>query len=166
MPKEIERKFLVASDDWRANADSGRELVQAYLAETDQAVVRIRIAAGAEAFLTIKSAAPGMLRDEFEYPIPVADAEKLIALRRGSILAKTRFRVRHAGRVWEVDVYSGDNEGLVIAEIELESEAAAIDLPPWVGREVTGEARYYASRLSREPFRRGIRGSSEEESEA
>jgi adenylate cyclase len=151
VPKEIERKFLVADEGWRSAADSGRELLQAYLAETDRAVVRVRIA-GPDAFLTIKSVTAGLTRDEFEYAIPVADAEKLMRLRAGSTLAKHRFRVPHGGRIWEVDVYSGENQGLVVAEIELESEAAAVDLPSWLGREVTGDVRYYASRLSRRPF--------------
>ena len=85
--------------------------------------------------------------------MPLADAEALTELRQGSVLQKTRFRAPHGGRTWEVDVYAGDNAGLVIAEIELESEAAAVKLPPWFGREVTGEARYYAARLAEQPFR-------------
>lgn len=153
MPQEIERKFLVADDRWRRDAQAGRELLQAYLCETGRAVVRLRVVDGAEAFLTIKSAEAGLSRAEFEYPVPVADAQALMALRHGSMLAKTRFNVPYAGRVWEVDVYSGENEGLLIAEIELESGTERVKLPPWLGREVTGEARYYASRLAREPFR-------------
>ena len=153
MPLEIERKFLVENDGWRGQADAGRRLRQAYLAETDGAVVRVRIEDGARALLTIKSAAPGLSRQEFEYPIPPADAEALSALRQGAALEKTRFRVPHAGRIWEIDVYAGDNQGLVLAEIELDSEADEFEPPPWLGREVTGDARYYASRLSRNPFR-------------
>jgi len=150
--QEIERKFLVGSDRWRDSADAGRRLRQAYLAETDRAVIRVRIEEGGRAFLTLKSAAAVVVRDEFEYSVPLADAEALLRLRHGSVLEKTRFLVRHAGRVWEVDLYSGDNAGLVIAEIELEAEAAEVDFPPWLGREVTGEARYYASRLALAPF--------------
>jgi adenylate cyclase len=151
MPREIERKFLVANDGWRAHADAGRRLRQAYLADTGRAVVRARLE-GAGAVLTIKSAAPGRTRHEFEYPVPVADAEALIELRQGSVLEKIRFHVQHAGRRWEVDVYEGDNTGLTIAEIELESEAAAVELPAWIGREVTGERRFYASALAERPF--------------
>jgi adenylate cyclase len=151
--QEIERKFLVANDGWRALADGGRRIRQAYLAETDRAVLRVRIENAARGTFTIKSADPGLSRQEFEYVIPPADAEALAELRQGSVLEKTRFRVPHAGRTWEVDVYSGDNAGLSIAEIELESEDAVVDLPPWVGPEVTGEARYYAARLARYPFR-------------
>jgi adenylate cyclase len=151
--QEIERKFLVADDGWRARADAGRRLRQAYLAETDRAVVRVRIEDGGRGVLTIKTAEPGLSRQEFEYALPLDDAEALIALSQGSVLDKTRFHVAHAGRRWEVDVYDGDNRGLVVAEVELESEAAAVVLPPWAGKEVTGEQRYYASRLAQKPFR-------------
>lgn len=153
MPQEIERKFLVANDGWRAEADGGRPLRQAYLAETDRAAIRVRIVDGSSAILTIKSVGAGLSRKEFEYPVPLREAEELTDLRQGSVLEKTRFRTPHAGRIWEVDVYGGDNSGLVIAEIELESEGAALDLPSWVGPEVTGDRRYYAARLSAEPFR-------------
>ena len=161
MPIEIERKFLVADDGWRSHADSGRRLIQAYLAQTDRAVVRVRIEDGARAAMTVKSAAAGLMRQEFEYSIPPAEAEKLAALRQGAVLEKTRFLVPHAGRRWEVDVYGGENTGLVLAEIELESEAAEFDRPAWLGTEVTGDARYYASRLSRNPFAAWGRGTSE-----
>lgn len=153
MSQEIERKFLVANDGWRAAADKGRRFRQAYLAETDRAAIRVRIIDDGSARLTIKAAKPGLSRQEFEYPIPLADAEALTELRQGSVLQKTRFRAPHAGRTWEVDVYSGANTGLVIAEIELESETAPVDLPSWAGREVTGQARYYAARLAVEPYR-------------
>jgi adenylate cyclase len=151
--QEIERKFLVADDGWRSRADGGRRLRQAYLAETGRAVVRVRIEDGGRGVLTIKSAEPGLSRQEFEYALPLEDAEALIALRQGSVLEKTRFHVPHSGRRWEVDVYDGDNAGLIIAEVELESEAAAVEPPPWAGKEVTGERRYYASRLAQKPFR-------------
>jgi adenylate cyclase len=150
--KEIERKFLVTGDGWRAEADAGRRLRQAYLAETGRVVVRVRIEENDRAQLTIKSAEPGLSRQEFEYTIPLADAEALLELRAGSVLDKRRFRVPHAGRTWEVDVYAGENAGLTIAEIELESEAADVALPFWADREVTGEARYYAARLATRPF--------------
>jgi adenylate cyclase len=151
--REIERKFLVANNDWRILADNGRRLRQAYLADTDRAAVRVRIINDDRAVLTIKSAEAGLSRQEFEYALPKADAEALIELRQGSILDKTRFHLRHSGHIWEVDVYGGDNAGLVIAEIELASEDAAIELPPWLGDEVTGERRYYAARLAVRPFR-------------
>jgi adenylate cyclase len=153
VPQEIERKFLVASDGWRVGADQGRSFRQAYLAETDRAAVRVRISDGKDAVITIKSARSGLSRSEFEYALPVADAEALTELRQGSVLQKTRFRAPHAGRTWEVDVYAGDNAGLVVAEIEIESETAKVDLPQWLGPEVTGERRFYAARLAQHPFR-------------
>ena len=103
--------------------------------------------------MTIKSAKAGLSRSEFEYQLPVADAEALAELRQGSVLQKTRFRAPFAGRTWEIDVYDGDNAGLVIAEIEIESEDAKVEVPPWIGHEVTGEKRFYAAQLSQRPFR-------------
>lgn len=152
MPQEIERKFLVANDGWREGADQGRQLRQAYLAETERAVVRVRIEDNARGVLTIKSAKPGLSRQEFELPLDVADAEALLELCQGSLLHKTRFHAPHEGRTWEVDIYAGDNAGLAIAEIELASEEEAVTIPPWVGREVTGAASYYAARLARHPY--------------
>jgi adenylate cyclase len=151
--QEIERKFLVANDGWRAGADQGRRLRQAYLAVTERAAIRVRIEDDIDAVLTVKSANPGLTRVEFEYPLPLRDAETLATLREGAVLQKTRFVVPHGGRDWEVDVYAGDNHGLVIAEIETETETADVELPPWVGEEVTGEARYYAARLAMQPYR-------------
>ena len=153
MPHELERKFIVANDGWRAGADAGRAFRQAYLAETDYAAIRVRIIDGKEAVITIKSAEPGLSRSEFEYPVPLADAEALVKLRQGSELAKTRFRAPYAGRTWEVDVYAGENAGLVLAEIELENDTASVKLPSWLGPEVTGDRRYYAASLSRHPYR-------------
>ncbi|MGH6922378.1 MAG: CYTH domain-containing protein [Propylenella sp.] len=152
MPREIERKFVVASDEWRRGADRGKRLRQAYIAETDRAVVRVRIEDDARGVLTIKSAESGLSRHEYEFPLKVADDETLIALRQGSVLTKTRFHAPHAGRTWEVDVYFGDNAGLVIAEIELAAEDEAVELPAWLGREVTGAAQYYAARLAHRPY--------------
>jgi adenylate cyclase len=151
--QEIERKFLVAKDGWRGGTDGGRSFRQAYLAETDRAAIRVRISDGKNAVITIKSAKPGLSRSEYEYPLPVADAEALAELRQGAVLQKTRFRAPYAGRIWEIDVYAGDNAGLIIAEIEIESEDATVDVPPWLGREVTGERRFYAAQLSQHPFR-------------
>jgi adenylate cyclase len=153
VPKEIERKFLVANDGWRREADRGRKLRQAYLAETDRAAIRVRIIDDAAAVITIKSARSGLSRQEFEYPVPLSDAKELAELRQGSELQKTRFQAPYAGRMWEVDVYGGDNAGLIIAEIELKRETETVALPPWIGREVTGEQRYYAAKLARHPFR-------------
>jgi adenylate cyclase len=153
VPQEIERKFLVANDGWRREADGGRKLRQAYLAETERAAIRVRIIDDSAAFITIKSARTGLSRPEFEYSVPLSDARELAELRRGSELQKTRFRALAAGRCWEIDVYDGDNAGLVLAEVELESEDASVEIPSWVGQEVTGEQRYYAAKLAAHPFR-------------
>lgn len=152
MPQEIERKFLVANDGWRRGADQGRRFRQAYLAETNHAVVRVRIEDDDRAFLTIKSAVAGLSRQEFELPLNVEDAEQLIGLRQGCLINKTRFRAPHAGHIWEVDVYSGENEGLIVAEVELAREGEEVALPPWIGREVTGAKPYYASQLAQHPY--------------
>jgi adenylate cyclase len=152
VPQEIERKFLVANDGWRRGANHGRKLRQAYLAETDRAVVRVRIEDDRLGVLTVKSAVAGLSRAEIECPLKLDEAETLIELRQGSLLRKTRFHIEHAGRTWEVDVYCGDNAGLVTAEIELVSEDETVELPPWLGEEVTGTRQYYAAQLARRPY--------------
>ena len=123
MAKEIERKFLVKGDEWRRSATAGTRLRQAYLSDGGNAAVRVRIAED-RAFITIKAARPGRVRDEFEYPIPVSDAEQMLALCSGIMLEKTRYRIPEGNYVWEIDVYGGDNTGLVLAEIELDGENA------------------------------------------
>lgn len=150
---EIERKFLVRNDTWRKlAADRGRPIRQGYLTATQQSTVRVRII-GDEAVVTIKGKSTGMRRSEFEYPIPMADAEQMLAsLCRKPIVDKIRYRIPAGGLAWEVDDYFGENAGLVTAEIELQDESQTFDLPPWIGREVTGTARYYNSALARLPF--------------
>lgn len=152
MAVEVERKFLIADAAWQNGADAGRRLRQAYLADTESLSVRVRVEEGGGARLTIKSAGAGLSRQEFEYPIPGDDAEALIALRQGGLVEKTRHHVRHGGRVWEVDVFVGDNAGLVLAEIELAGDEAGLDIPSWIGEEVTGRPQYYSSRLARHPY--------------
>ena len=151
MGTEIERKFLVTGTDWRT-AD-GQRIVQGYLNRDKQRTVRVRIA-GAQAFLSVKGMTSGATRAEFEYPIPLADAEALLALCEGPLIDKIRHRVEHAGLVWEVDEFAGDNAGLVVAEVELASEDQAVDLPLWVTTEVTSDSRYFNSRLATHPFTR------------
>lgn len=154
MAVEIERKFLVAGADWRT-AD-GQRIVQGYLNRDRQRTVRVRIA-GTQAFLTIKGMTSGATRAEFEYPIPLADAEALLALCDGPLIDKIRHRVDHAGLIWEVDEFFGDNAGLVVAEVELASEDQAVDLPLWVTTEVTSDSRYFNSSLATHPFTRWAR---------
>ncbi len=148
---EIERKFLVEGDGWKAAIGDGLECRQGYLATGPEKTVRVRII-GEQAFLTIKGATSGISRSEFEYGIPVADAIELLKLCGDAVVEKTRYSITHGGMVWELDVFSGANEGLVMAEIELESEAQPFDLPDWAGQEVSGAPRYYNACLARNPF--------------
>jgi adenylate cyclase len=152
MGKEIERKFLVSSDSWAEGA-AGTPIRQGYLSSQPERTVRVRLAGG-KATLTIKGLSRGATRDEYEYEIPKSDADLMLdQLCERPILEKTRYRVPFRGLTWEVDVFGGDNEGLVVAEVELGSEDQAVELPPWVGREVTGEPRYSNSNLVRKPFK-------------
>lgn len=149
MGTEIERKFLVRGSGWQT--DAPQRIVQGYLNRDKARTVRVRIA-GAEAFLTIKGVTTGATRAEFEYPIPLADAEALLALCDGPLIDKLRHRVAHGGLLWEIDQFLGDNAGLVVAEVELASEDQTVALPPWVADEVTGDRRYYNSSLATQPF--------------
>ncbi len=150
---EIERKFLVRDDSWRAAATDATRIRQAYLRTDAEGSVRVRIRDGRPATLTIKSKAVGMARAEFEYEIPTEDAEQLFALRRGVVIEKVRHAVPWGGHTWEVDVFEGVHEGLVIAEIELQSADQQVDLPSWVGADVTGDQAYYNSVMARAPER-------------
>lgn len=152
MAIEIERKFLLATDDWRSQVSGSSAICQAYLGG-DGVSVRVRIE-GDSANLNIKSRTAGMARSEFEYPIPMADARDLLALASGPVLEKTRYRVEYAGHLWEIDEFGGDNAGLVVAEIELGSVGETFQAPPWLGSEVTDDPRYYNVNLSREPYSR------------
>lgn len=148
MGLEIERKFLVKSDAWQRQGETRTQIVQAYIALGDKASVRVRIHDDENAVLTVKSREPGLIRAEFEYRIPVADARAMLPLRTGSLIEKTRTVVRHEGQVWEVDVFSGNLTGLVLAEVELHAAVGDVPLPQWIGREVTGDARYYNAALA------------------
>jgi adenylate cyclase len=153
MSLEIERKFLVCGDDWRKHAISRRTIRQAYLAADGKASVRVRIIENKTATLTVKARAVGLRRLELEYPVPMLDAEALIPLRRGSVIEKERHVVPWGDLAWEIDVFSAENAGLVIAEIELRHEDQRFELPNWIGAEVTGQTRYYNSSLAQRPFR-------------
>ena len=146
---EIERKFLVVGDDWRAA--SAVPCVQGYLNRDKARTVRVRIVQE-QAWLTIKGTSAGATRAEFEYPIPLADARQLLALCDGPLVRKTRRVVEHAGSTWEIDEFQGDNAGLVVAEIELASEDAPFVAPPWLGAEVTHDPRYFNSSLAAAPY--------------
>lgn len=152
MAKEIERKFLVASDEWRKDADAGTPLFQAYIVTMDGRSLRVRLIDGKRARLTIKLGAGSMTRDEFEYEIPVEDARELMTKAIGLVIEKIRYKVHYHGFVWEVDVYGGAHKGLVIAEVELETEGDTPRLPSWLGAEVTGDVHYSNQYLSTEPL--------------
>ena len=149
MAIEIERKFLVVGDAWRDAP--GVAYAQGYLNRDKARTVRVRLAGG-RAWLTVKGASTGATRAEFEYEIPPADAEQLLALCDGPLVRKLRRVVVHAGSTWEVDEFLGENAGLVVAEIELPSEDAPFEPPPWLGAEVTHDPRYFNSNLAAQPF--------------
>ncbi len=152
MAKEIERKFLVTSGAW-VPRDEGIHFKQGYLNTQKERVVRVRID-GARAKLTIKGVTTGVTRSEFEYPIPVEDAAILLDnLCEKPLIDKHRHREVHGGKTWEIDVFHGDNEGLVLAEIELTSENEPFDRPDWVAEEVSGDPRYFNSNLLKHPFK-------------
>lgn len=151
---EIERKFLVADEGWRAAAGPGQPMCQGYLAGGRRVSVRVRVA-GEQAWLNLKQPQSLTVRREYEYAIPLADARELLAdACESGLVHKIRFRVPHAAHVWEVDVYHGDNEGLVVAEVELEHEDEAFERPHWLGREVSAHSRYLNHELARHPYRR------------
>lgn len=160
MPLEIERKFLVTSDTWRAAAHAVIPIAQGYLNDTasldsgaQKASVRVRIQ-GDAAYLNIKSRQIGHTRQEFDYPVPVAEARELLALCVGGLIDKRRHLVNHGGLLWEVDEFLGDNAGLVVAEVELERADQPFDLPEWAGAEVTDDVRYYNLALASTPYSR------------
>jgi adenylate cyclase len=158
MAIEIERKFLVTGDAWKAQAHAVIEMAQGYLNDvgavesgTQKASVRVRIE-GESARLNIKSRQLGHSRQEFEYPLPVADARQLLELSVGGLVHKHRHLVQVGLHLWEVDEFLGDNAGLVVAEIELDHPDEAFSLPAWAGREVTDQGRYYNLALADRPF--------------
>lgn len=153
MATEIERKFIVIGDDWRRQVVRQESLRQGYLNAADTCSVRVRIQ-GDAAFLNIKEAVTGRERLEFDYAIPVDEAtEMLDRLATGPLIEKTRYVVREGEDLWEVDVFHGDNAGLVVAEIELGDVNDGFGRPGWLGREVTDFERYYNVSLVRHPFR-------------
>jgi adenylate cyclase len=154
MATEIERKFLVNGDSWRDAVESQENVMQGYLANGENATVRVRVK-GAAAFLTIKGMMRGISRAEYEYSIPVADAEAMLKdLAVSPPIEKTRYRVRFGAHLWELDVFAGENAGLIMAELELASEDESFELPDWAGDEVSDDLRYYNVNLSRHPYQR------------
>ena len=151
MAKEIERKFLIDISGVES-IGSGSRIKQGYISTTDNTAVRIRVS-GTVAYLTLKGENQGATRPEFEYEIPIEDANEIIKeLCSGPVIDKTRYLVEYGSHTWEIDVFHGDNDGLIVAEVELESETEEVDLPKWVINEVTGEVKYYNISLLDNPF--------------
>jgi adenylate cyclase len=149
--KEIERKFLVRGDGWRKNA-RGTFCRQGYLVACDDHVVRVRVL-GEKAYLTVKGRKAGLSCPEYEYPLPLADAQDMlerICLR--PFIEKIRYTLDFSGVFWEIDEFEGENKGLVVAEVELEQEHQAIELPAWVGREVSYDPKYWNVNLIKYPY--------------
>ena len=150
MALEIEHKFLLRDERWRAGIEQSIDMKQAYLGG-DGVSIRVRLA-GDDANINIKQVRMGRQREEFEYPVPMADALRLFELANGGKVEKTRHHVHHHGVLWEIDEFGGRNRGLIVAEIELDEPDQPFDLPPWAGKEVTDEDRYYNVALAVQPF--------------
>lgn len=146
---EIERKFLVTGDEWKTGEKNYYS--QGYLNSDKSRTVRVRLA-GDSAFLTIKGPTRGATRTEFEYAIPVDDAQHLLTLCEHPLIQKYRYKLSHAGLAWEVDEFLGENAGLVVAEVELDAENQVVSLPAWIGQEVTDDPRYFNSSLVKRPY--------------
>ena len=152
MPLEIERKFLLKSAAWKAHADEGTQYSQGYLVGSKDASVRVRIQ-GERAFINIKSATIGITRQEFEYEIPLVEASEMLeTLCEKPLITKVRYLIKNDNHVWEIDVFSGENEGLVVAEIELKDKDERFTRPSWLGEEVSDDKRYYNVCLVKHPY--------------
>lgn len=152
MATEVERKFLINPTEWeKVEKGQGTLYMQGYISTDPSKTVRVRVA-GTKGFLTIKGATTGVSRGEFEYEIPVDDAQQMLNSFCPSRIMKTRHEIIYHGKLWEVDVFLDQNEGLIVAEIELNREDETFDLPGWVGEEVSDDARYYNAQLSVKPF--------------
>lgn len=149
---EIERKFLIDNSKWTP-AVAGEKILQGYLSTDKERVVRVRTK-GEKAFLTIKGKMEGITRSEFEYEIPVEDAILMLKMCLNHPIEKTRYKELHQGKWWEIDVFEGENAGLILAEIELQHEEEHVQLPVWITKEVTRDLRYYNSYMSRNPYSR------------
>ncbi len=153
MATEIERKFLVKNDNWKSQVTKQKHLVQGYLSGSEHSSIRVRIS-GESAHLNIKSTTLALTRKEYEYPIPLQDAQEILAeLCQKPMIEKTRYYIKDQEFVWEVDVFAGENQGLVVAEIELNSADQKYPRPDWLGEEVSDDPRYYNVSLLKHPFK-------------
>lgn len=153
MATEIEKKFLLKDSSWKEAANEGTQYSQGYLVGSEHASVRVRIQ-GQQAFLNIKSATIDITRQEYEYEIPLSEAKEMLAtLCEKPLIDKVRYIVKNDKHVWEIDVFSGDNEGLIVAEIELKDVDEIFETPSWLGKEVSDDKRYYNVCLVKNPFK-------------
>ena len=150
MPLEIERKFLVVSNEYQLNANI-QDIKQAYLSIDENIAIRVRIE-GIQASINIKSRKSDRVNHEFEYIIPMGEARFLVRMSPYPVIEKTRYVVKYKGKIWEVDQFHGSNDGLIVAEIELDDEDEAFSRPLWIGKEVTSDTKYLNSSLSKKPF--------------
>ena len=150
MPLEIERKFLVISEDYQQNSKSVY-IKQAYLSADENMAIRVRIEKN-QATINIKSKKSERVNHEFEYVIPLDEAQSLIRMSPYLMIEKTRHVIKYEGKTWEVDEFHGDNSGLTVAEIEFDHENEVFEKPPWLGEEVTADYRYLNSNLAKKPF--------------
>ena len=148
MAKEVERKFLVRDEGWRKAVERSVSIIQFYLAISSERSIRLRISDGRAAKLTLKFGSDMRIRDEFEYPVPLAEAREMMGFAVGNVIRKVRHHVRHRGYVYEVDVFNSTLDGLVVAELENKDIVPDDKLPAWLGREVTGELRYSNASLA------------------
>jgi adenylate cyclase len=152
MALEIERKYLVINDKWRDSITKKSLMKQGYLANDPNASVRVRVS-GSEARLTIKGRSEGISRSEYEYPIPLQDAEEILHNHiSGAVIEKVRYKAKCGDHVWDLDVFAGANHGLIMAEVELRSEEEAFLMPEWAGEEVSSDNRYYNASLASHPY--------------
>ena len=153
MAVEIEHKFLVRDERWRREVERSVRMRQGYLTSDARCSVRVRVA-GDQGYLNVKSGTLGIQRSEYEYPIPLAEAEEMLdTLCEQPLLEKTRHFVRFGGHLWEIDEFEGDNTGLIVAEVELSRTDEPFDRPDWLGEDVSHDIRYYNSQLARHPYR-------------
>lgn len=147
MAKEIECKYLVVDDSFKKSSTKKLHIVQGYLSTDPEATIRVRIC-DSNAFITIKGINKGAVRDEWEYPIPIDDAKEIMKCCKNRLIDKIRYIVPYKGKIWEIDEFHGKHHGLILAEIELDDENETVAIPPFVGKDVTGDAAYYNSVLA------------------
>jgi len=153
MAVEIERKFLLANSNWRALINNSTSIKQGYLNSNHERTTRVRIK-GDKGFLTVKGKSNGTKRLEFEYEIPLDDANEMLQLCEKPIIEKIRYEIHINDDIWEIDEFDGDNKGLLVAEVELENENQEVTIPEWIGTEVSHENKYFNSSLIKNPFSR------------